>query len=273
MDHAEHRREFEQQGYTILRGFFSEEEMAEAIHDIRTADPRQDQPSGLNKGQLRFYSNVFFKSPKLQAFVANPRLVDLMTTVIGPDVWVRWDQAVAKGPGATEFPWHQDNGYSKLRDPHFQLWVALTRMTKENGGLWIQPGSHRGPLPHSPVGNHVKYDGEPESPVFIEAEPGDVVLFSSFTLHRTTPNVSDEDRWAYVVEYMSCEHFDPFADPPYFIVAKDGAPTREFVRTYRGRQNPINQAKYFVPRARKAIRSVVRAGKRAFRAAPAAAPK
>ena len=140
-------------------------------------------------------------------------------------------------------------------------------MTEENGGLWLQPGSHRGPLPHRVSANHVAYDGTPESPIFIEAEAGDVVLFSSFTLHRTTPNVSSEQRWAYVVEYMSLDHFYPYVDPPYYVVARDGRPTSEFVSSYRGRDNLLNQAKYLLPRARTAALATLRAGARALRSA------
>jgi hypothetical protein len=94
------------------------------------------------------------------------------------------------------------------------------------------------------VDNHTVYDGTPEAPVFISANAGDVVVFSSFLLHSTQPNTTQQTRWAYVVEYMSLDHFDPSIDPPYFVVARDGQSNPEFVQTYRGKMNPINQLKY-----------------------------
>jgi ectoine hydroxylase-related dioxygenase (phytanoyl-CoA dioxygenase family) len=235
--------QFNQDGYVKLRGFFSEAEMRTLIEDIKEADPKHID-NNLNKGSLTFHSQLFQYSEKIQNFISQPRLVELLAQFIGPNFWVRWDQAVAKGPGAETFPWHQDNGYSKLKDNHYQLWIALTRMTPENGGLWLQPGSHKKRLQHKFEGNYAVYDGTPESPVFIEAQAGDIVLFSSLTLHSTTPNVSQETRWAYVIEYMSLNHVDPGVKPPYFVVARNGKSQPEFVNLHTGFLNPWNHLKY-----------------------------
>ncbi|NET07268.1 MAG: phytanoyl-CoA dioxygenase family protein [Symploca sp. SIO2B6] len=244
MQNNKYREEFQQHGYIICRNFFSEEEMTTLMEDIRATEINGDGKHVLNKGTLNFYSNLFSRSQKIQEFVSQPRLVDLLKQVIGPDFWIRWDQAVAKGPGAVTFPWHQDNAYSGLKDLHYQLWIALTKMTSENGGLWLVPGSHKSILPHKKIDKHAVYQGTPENPVFVEAKPGDVVLFSSLTLHSTTPNVSQDARWAYVVEYMSLDHFDPTIEPPYFVVARNGKRQPEFVNSYRGKLNIANQLKY-----------------------------
>ena len=244
----EYREEFQKQGYIILRGFFCEDEINTLMEDIKTTEIKEDGQHVLNKGTLNFYSNLFSRSKKIQEFVSQPKLVDFLKQVIGPEFWIRWDQAVVKGPGAVTFPWHQDNAYSGLKDLHYQLWIALTKMTHENGGLWLVPGSHKHFLPHKMIDKHAVYQGEPENPVFIEGKPGDVVLFSSLTLHSTTPNTSQDYRWAYVVEYMSLDHFDPTINPPYFIVAQDGKLQPEFVNSYRGKDNVINQLKY-LPRS------------------------
>ena len=47
-------------------------------------------------------------------------------------------------------PWHQDNGYTPVEpEEYVTCTVALDPTTRENGCLWIQPGSHRrGPTPH-----------------------------------------------------------------------------------------------------------------------------
>lgn len=266
MDKVDHNKEFREQGYTIAHRFFDKKEMDTLIHDIKTAEPKKGQPSALNKDELVFYSNIFFRSKDLQAFISQPRLVDLLKDVIGPDFWVRWDQAVAKGPGAVEFPWHQDNAYNFLKDEHYQLWIALSKMNNERGGLWLIPGSHKhGLLPHKIVGNHMAYVGPTHNAVCIAAEAGDVVLFSSLMLHYTSPNVSQHDRWAYVVEYMSLDHFDPYVKPPYFVVARNGKPHAEFVNYYRGRLSLTNQIKYLPPRLRRratVIRSLAGQGLR-----------
>lgn len=253
--------EFEENGYIIYRNFFSNDEVAELREEIVKAGKLLEKESGLNKNNMIFYSNIFLKSPYLQSFITQRKVVNLLGELIGPDFWVRWDQCVAKGPGGAAFPWHQDNAYNRLKDQHFQFWVGITEMTQENGGLWLQPGSHRnGLLPHRKVENHWVCELEPENEVFISTEKGDVVLFSSMMLHHTKKNRSNSARWAYVVEYMSLDHYDPLAKPPFFIAAEDGKPCPKFVQSYRGSSNFKNRMKYIGPwvkdrtrRIRKAI--------------------
>ncbi|MGG6293726.1 phytanoyl-CoA dioxygenase family protein [Leptolyngbya sp. AN02str] len=235
--------QFDQDGFVILRSFFSEQE-AQTLLDIIQTCPHPTNKDRLTKGAMTFYSNVYRYSKEMQAFAAQQKIVNVLKELSGPDIWMRHDQAVAKGPGADTFPWHQDNGYNKLKDGHYQFWIALTEMNQDNGGLWLQPGSHKMILPHKKVGNEQVYDGIPENPVAIEAKPGDVIIFSSFCLHSTTPNITQKQRWAYVLEYMSLDHFDPFLEPPYFIIAKDGKSCPEFVESYRGSKKLTNRLKY-----------------------------
>jgi Phytanoyl-CoA dioxygenase (PhyH) len=178
---------------------------------------------------------------------------------IGPDFWVRWDQCVVKGPGAPLFPWHQDNAYSKLRDTHYQLWIGLTEMNEKNGGLWLRPGSHKYRLlPHRRVANHLECKSKPGKAMLIPTEKGDIVLFSSYMLHYTGNNESSADRWAYVVEYLSLDHYDPLITPPYFIVSEGGIPAPRFVESYRGSSNFKNRIKYLPLQARERGKDVVR---------------
>jgi ectoine hydroxylase-related dioxygenase (phytanoyl-CoA dioxygenase family) len=199
---------------------------------------------------MTFYSLLFPLSTELQAFVGQPRLVDLACTLLDDDVWVRWDQAVVKQAGAPEFPWHQDNGYSLLHSVHLQAWVALTDAGPDDGGLWVAPGSHRADLAHHHRGAHVEVDDEPAAGVAVTAERGDLVLFSSRLVHRTTPNRSGRDRLTYVVEYLGVHQLDPFLAPPYFVVSRDRAPQAGFRRWTPGRSSPRQQLRYLPDRVR-----------------------
>lgn len=236
---------FKQQGFVVLKSFFSKEEAQALLEYIQTSPGRYDY-EGLTRGAMTFYSSVFFNSPEIQKFISQQKIIDVLKQMIGPDIWVRWDQAVAKGPGADTFPWHQDNSYNNVLDGHYQFWIALTEMTEQNGALCLQPGSHKSWLPHKKIGNEMVYDGVVENPLKIEAEPGDVVIFSSYLLHSTTPNVTQNPRWAYVIEYMSLDHADPYVEPPYFVVAKDGISCPQFLDSYPGVGKLSNRWKYFM---------------------------
>ena len=265
MNASERKREFDQQGFTVARKFFSAQEMSDLMEAIHRAQPLEKVPSELNKGGLTFKHNILQHSTYLQKFISQQKVIDFMSPIIGPDIWVRWDQAIAKVPGAPEFPWHQDNGYNKLKQGHFQFWVAMTEINKETGLLWLQPGSHkRGVMTHNLDGTHQVCEGDPAGAVAVEAEPGDAILFSSLMLHRTSPNVGQKPRWAYVVEYMSLDQYDPYIRKPYFIAARNGRSAPEFVQSFRGSLSARNQLLYLVPRlgrlvpqARKPIRKIL----------------
>lgn len=243
-------QDFDSKGYVLIRNFFTPEEIQDLIKEIQKTSSENISTDQLNLGNLKFNSLIMHKSQKLREFISQPKVVDLISRFIGPDFWVRWDQAVEKGPGAGTFPWHTDNSYSRLKDPHCQFWISLTKMTKDNGGIWMIPGSHKTHQVHKKVGCHTVAECDDSNAEFISAEVGDIVVFNSFTLHSTTPNVTQESRWAYVVEYMDIKHIDPYIAKPHLIIAKNGKPQLEYVDALAGENSIANTLKYFHPRDR-----------------------
>ncbi|MCU1497765.1 MAG: hypothetical protein JWM47_1718 [Acidimicrobiales bacterium] len=215
------RQAFRADGFARLPGLVPPDELADLAAAVSSAPERDPGPNPLSLGNMRFASNLFYRSPALQRFLASPAVVEVVTALLGADVWVRWDQAVWKRPGAPAFPMHQDNGYTGLDVEHVQLWVALTAMTSDNGGLVVVPGAHRRPLDHRWVGDHVVTEA-PGPEVLIDAQPGDAIVFSSFLPHATTPNTADRDRLAYVAEFLPLTVPDPGVPPPHLVVARDG---------------------------------------------------
>ncbi|MEL7208404.1 MAG: phytanoyl-CoA dioxygenase family protein, partial [Actinomycetota bacterium] len=227
--------DYDLNGYAVHRGVFTRAEMADLTAAIERASASAGS-STLDRPAMTFHSLLFPHSAELQAFLSSPTVLDLVRPVLGDDLWVRWDQAVVKGPGAPIFPWHQDNGYSLLLDEHVQVWISLTDVELERGALWVVPGSHRATYDHDEDDGHVAIDDEVAGqgrPITTTA--GDVVLFSSRTLHRTTPNETDHERWTYVAEYLPLGSFDPWVEPPYFRVARRGRPDPAFVSWPPGR--------------------------------------
>ncbi len=235
---------FNQNGFVLIKHFFTPEEIATLIADIKETAGQKSDDDVLDVGNLKFHALLMHRSEKLRQFISQPKVVDFLTHFMGPDIWVRWDQAVEKRPGAGTFPWHQDNSYSGLIDAHFQFWVSLTKMTKDNGGIWLIPGSHKKNLKHRIDGRHTVYEVNGEEEHFVSAEIGDIVLFSSKMLHSTTPNITQESRWAYVVEYMKGADVDPFIEPPHLMIAKNGKPAMQYVNELPAAKKWGNQLKY-----------------------------
>lgn len=242
---------FEERGYTICRQFFSEEELCFLEEALKAAEPRY--PSTLNKNGLVFREFLYFHSKSLQTFLSSEKIVRFLKPYIGNDFWVRKDQTVTKHPGGGEFPWHQDNAYNSLKDAYFQFWIALTDMNPENGGLRLLPGTHRNGIePHRLIENHLSWEENiKKEEVAVRIQRGDIALFSSMLLHRSGPNLTDKNRAAYVLEYMSSDHFDPYIHPPYFQVAQHGLSDPKFVRFYKGNLSFKNQLRYAIPRMKR----------------------
>ncbi|MFM7062936.1 MAG: phytanoyl-CoA dioxygenase family protein [Actinomycetes bacterium] len=219
--------EFSRNGYVLVPGLVTPAQVAALRHTLFTTPERDPEPNPLTLSTMRFASNLFYGSETLRDFLCSQSVVALTTALLGPDVWVRWDQAVWKGHGAPEFPWHQDNGYTGLPGMHLQLWVALTEMNETNGGLFVAPGGHTELAPHEQVGNHVVMP-TPRSVKEIRAQPGDVVLFSSFLPHSTSLNSSGAERLAYVAEFLPLSEADLSVAPPHFVVARHGRPAPSF---------------------------------------------
>lgn len=245
-DVAARRRQFEQDGFVVARRMFSGDEMQAFIAECYSFEGRTQGPDPNDEGQMRFYNQLFRKSGLIRRFVTQQSLIDFLVPITGPDLWMRWDQAVAKGPGSGVFNWHTDAGYNMLPQPHFEVWIALSESRKDNGGLCVIPGSHRGGYGHRHrrIGNHMVADGHEgfdaldSGRLVIEADPGDVILFSSTLLHKTYENTTTRARWAYVGEFMKLTDYDPSSRPPYFVVARDGRSACEFVESLPGARDP-----------------------------------
>jgi hypothetical protein len=249
-DVAARVRQFERDGFVVSRGLFSADEMRDFIAECHSFEGKaKDRAEPNSRGSMQFYSELFRKSELIRRFITQRALIDFVAPIAGPDLWVRWDQAVAKGPDSGVFAWHTDTGYDLLPQPHFEVWIALSESRADNGGLFVVPGSHKQRQRHRRVDNHMvaldseRYDAADSGKVVVEAEAGDVILFSSLLLHKTYENTTTKSRWAYVAEMLKLGDFDPTITPPYFVAARNGEPACEFVESLACARDPVQIVK------------------------------
>jgi ectoine hydroxylase-related dioxygenase (phytanoyl-CoA dioxygenase family) len=126
-------------------------------------------------------------------------------------------QFIFKHPGALGQPWHQDAFYFPFdRGPQVGAWIAVSPATRENGPLWVLPGSHREPVhaiePDSREHANYAYveitdhDMSDAIPVLMNA--GDLLLFHSHLMHESTDNTSREMRAAMVYHFAAAGTLD-----------------------------------------------------------------
>jgi phytanoyl-CoA hydroxylase len=156
-------------------------------------------------------SKVFrlHRRPAFASFLRTDALLPIVTSLLGTDdVDCFLSQFIFKNPGAWGQPWHQDSYYFPFTPPRpiVGLWLAVTEATLENGCLHVLPGSQREPVhehipDRRPGANYgyteiVDHDMTAQVPVLMQ--PGDLLIFDSHLMHRSTDNVSTGIRAAMV---------------------------------------------------------------------------
>src|SRR6185295_4997738 len=94
--------------------------------------------------------------PVFTELMRHPRLVAVLTDLLGPDVRLHGSKINLKSPRyGSPVEWHQDWAfYPHTNDDLLAVGVMLDDCTSDNGPLLVVPGSHRGPTfdHHSPDG-------------------------------------------------------------------------------------------------------------------------
>jgi phytanoyl-CoA hydroxylase len=236
---TEQAQQFAEEGFFLLEGAFGADTVSQIIEEIDPLEHEAEeflrsQPDGrvsISKADaITFSRHLVKRSPVLRTLTAADPLVGLCHDLIGPDVRLYWDQAVYKKPGnPDEFPFHQDNGYTYLEPQQYlTCWIALTDTDENNGCPWVVPGLHTsGTLAHeqTPLGWRC-FTSSPAA-VPVPAAAGDVVVFSSLTPHRTGPNLTDDTRKSYIVQYAPEGARQRTADESSLVPQDD--PERQYV--------------------------------------------
>ena len=155
--------------------------------------------------------------PVFRAFAESVPLLDLVAVRIGASLDCFLSQFIFKNPGALGQPWHQDSFYFRFdRSPQVGVWLAVTEATLENGCLQVLPGSHRehlhkhvpDPRPGANLGYVEIVDHDMSASVPVVMNVGDLLVFHSHLMHRSTDNGSPSLRAAMVYHYAQAGTVD-----------------------------------------------------------------
>src|SRR5262249_42274427 len=147
----------------------------------------------------------------------HPRVKAIMTQILGGEISGIQTQFFYGRPGTPGFQPHQDNSFVNApRGKFASVWVALTDVSRENGCLYIYPGSFREPLlqveeveaSESMLQdiNALRYRclvPEKYEPVDLEIKQGGAAVFDGYTVHGSHPNNSPGSRYALLMTYIA----------------------------------------------------------------------
>ena len=166
-----------------------------------------------------------------ERFMLHPRVLDVLESLIGPDVLALQTMLFLKPPGKPGQGWHQDAFYiPTIPDTVIGAWIAIDDSDEQNGAMWFAQGSQIEPI-YPPRGDgvygfgqrdldniaHVGGVSDPDDEkndlsrvagkypqVLCSAKAGDVVFFGSHVLHRSKKNWSpDRTRRSFVSHYCN----------------------------------------------------------------------
>ncbi len=231
---TEERERWEGDGFVIVRNFARAEPLEAMFERVTTIAERAD--AGLDLGdsyvmwekalrstaaspveRLSKVFRVHRTEDIFRAFCEDDALLDLVASLIGDELDCFLSQFIFKHPGALGQPWHQDAFYFPFdRGPQIGAWLAVTAATKQNGPLWVLPGSHHEPVhavepdarEHANYGYVEITDHDMAAAVPVLMQPGDLLLFHSHLMHMSTDNDSDTMRAAMVYHFAEAGTID-----------------------------------------------------------------
>ncbi len=233
---------FHEQGYLVVRGLVSEQEVAELREHVEDLVYGRVQVRGLEPPAPgtpieeieRRYLRIHMLHRQLEIherFLLHPRILDVLEALIGPDVMAMQSMLFIKPPGGEGQGYHQDSYYiPTYPDTLCGAWLAVDPADEENGCLWVTSGSQHEPI--YPTGDRVRQnhsnlgdltvvenvshtDTEVNTlsrvaakyegrEVAVPVQPGDVIFFAGHVLHRSHSNrTPDRFRRAFVGHYAN----------------------------------------------------------------------
>jgi ectoine hydroxylase-related dioxygenase (phytanoyl-CoA dioxygenase family) len=230
--------EIHSEGYAVVRGFLSSPEIAQVSaeadkmyqeglkHHATYRDKNLlfevlDDPKANRRVVLQAHWTAWL-SPFMEQMRRSQKYLGVLEPFLGADIKQISHQIHWKPPGAkyTSYRFHQDARFREGNIKDFSYLqstvttgLAIDRQTVANGALRVIPRSHTlgylGLSDDGPIMVGQTQDEElrragldPSNIITCEMEPGDLLLWTLFTVHGSAPNVSDYDRRFMINSYV-----------------------------------------------------------------------
>lgn len=233
---------YRRDGYVILRGVFSRDEIRrigaaiDQVHAEGVAHGRSFRhgnlfyniaPDASGTPLVRMAQWISYHQPVLNAVRLDRRFATLLEPLLGRDLKQIINQIHWKAPGALgDFAWHQDarfrlpaEAYRNLGTSYVQTGLAIDPHTPESGCMKFIRGSHtRGDL-NLDISTEVlgtamndavleRAGLSPDDLVEVVLDPGDLAFWSPYLVHGSGANQSDHKRRLYINGYVRAEDCD-----------------------------------------------------------------
>lgn len=200
-------QQYHDEGYLVVRGLFSAEEVAfykdhfEAMRVAENGPARKDRRQFQQDDPLYVYPRLMQPHRRDEVslrWLINGRFTHIMTTLLGREPFAVQTMFYFKPPGARGQALHQDQYYLRVQPGTcMAAWMAVDDCDDENGCLRVVAGSHTWPLLCLTEADTRESftdvtvplpEGTEITPVIMQA--GDVLFFNGQIVHGSLPNSS-----------------------------------------------------------------------------------
>ncbi|MBV9851660.1 MAG: phytanoyl-CoA dioxygenase family protein [Armatimonadetes bacterium] len=223
MNLTQHKAFFDENGYAVVQGLFTPDEVAqyrEHYMRLRAQGPKPgDMVADTQKSgdPLQRYPRMIHMhrwDDLSLRWVLDARIADSLRTFLGDEPLAVQTMLYFKPAGARGQALHQDNFYLRAHPGTcMAAWLALDPCDEENGCMRVVPGSHTWPiLCTAQADTSASFtdvtvpipDGQEVRPVLMDA--GDVLFFNGSLVHGSYPNTSaDRFRRALIGHYIEAK--------------------------------------------------------------------
>ena len=229
---------FHTEGYLVVDPVYSEADIQPVVDDLngevtRRAQKLVDQgklsrtfeEEGFERQLARISEetdqlalsiwNNLLHGPGIFHMIPHPALIDVVEQFCGPEIIA--SSVYRLRPKIPNYdygavPWHQDSSYFEPYCDNalvLTVWVPLVEATRENGCLWVYPGSHQMPVIEHRADASRKYleigdENLPETErMMCPVRKGGLLLLTNRTIHGSLANTTDAVRWSMDLRYQS----------------------------------------------------------------------
>lgn len=226
---AEQQREYLDKGYTKIESFFSAEEVAKILEDVKQIELgaigvasdnetyQFEKKNGETTKLLRRVENPHLYFDAIDSLVRSEKIVDLLRHFLGENIRLHNSKINFKPPSGAPVQWHQDWAfYPHTNDDFLTLGIFLDETSEKNGAMACLPGSHKGKVyDHRNVEtgecchaiSRSNWDEalDPTEGELLTGPVGTVTLHHVRTLHGSGPNHSTIRRRFLLIGYAAAD--------------------------------------------------------------------
>ena len=229
----EQKKSFDDNGYLLLKGFYSPDEMQEMrrqfhelVNDVENRPKNvkysfMDAPEGYAPDEFNPRNVAGLMDQTLAGDYwfdqfTEPRIVSAMVDLLGANLDFHNGKIRNKPPGfVCDQSWHQDWPYERHSKPELAAAITYLDATDfEAGATEALPGSHlKGEYPTREQSHTIPDEHIPDNEhIVLAAEPGDVAIIHVLAVHRAGHNYTPLGRNAIINEYKTAEAIDQWGN-------------------------------------------------------------